>query len=104
VLVYCGEPVPDNAIEVPNPIVLVEILSPSNAMLDLRDKLVGYFLVPRIMHYLVVDPDSRLVIHHARGNDAIATHILSEGSSLRLEPPGLEMAVAEIFPAAEPRP
>ena len=66
-LVYCGEPLPDDALEVPNPIVVVEVLSPSNAMKDLRDKLVGYFQVPSIMHYLIVDPDDRLVIHHARG-------------------------------------
>ena len=69
-------------------------------MKDLRDKLVGYFQVPSIVHYLIVDPDDRLVIHHARGGgDAITTRILSAGSPLKLDPPGLEMAVAELFPA-----
>jgi Uma2 family endonuclease len=101
-LVSCGVPVPDAALEATNPIVVVEVLSPSNAMKDLRDKLVGYFRVESIRHYVIVDPDNRLVIHHARGSDAIATRILSEGSSLKLDPPGLEMAVAEFFPAAEP--
>jgi Uma2 family endonuclease len=103
VLVYCGQRLPDDAIEVANPVVVVEILSPSDAAKVLRDKLVGYFLVPSIMHYLIVDPDSRLVIHHAHGSDAIATHILSDGSSLRLDPPGIEMAVAEFFPVREQR-
>jgi Uma2 family endonuclease len=98
-LVYCGQPLPRNALEVPNPVVVVEVLSPSNAIQDLRDKLVGYFQVPSIMHYLIVDPDDRMVIHHARGNgDAIATRILRAGSSLELDPPGLEMSVAELFP------
>jgi Uma2 family endonuclease len=84
---------------VPNPIVVVEVLSPSNAMKNLRDKLVGYFMVPSIRHHLIVDPDNGLVIHHARGSgDAIATRILNDGSSLNLDPPGLEMAVAEFFP------
>jgi Uma2 family endonuclease len=50
-LVYCGAPVPDSALEVSNPIVVVEVLSPSNAMKDLPDKLVGYLLVPSIRHY-----------------------------------------------------
>jgi Uma2 family endonuclease len=100
VLVYCGQPLPGNVLEVPNPIVVVEVLSPSNAMQDLRDKLVGYFEVPSIVHYLIVDPDDRLVIHHARGSgDAIATRILSVETSLKLDPPGLEMGVAELFPA-----
>jgi Uma2 family endonuclease len=100
VLVHCGDPVPDDTLEVANPIVVVEVLSPSNAMQDLRDKLVGYFLVPSIMHYLIVDPDDRLVIHHARGSEAIATRIVRDGSSLKLEPPGMEMTVAEFFPPA----
>jgi Uma2 family endonuclease len=98
VLVYCGQPIPGDVLEVPNPIVVVEVLSPSNAMKDLRDKLVGYFLVSSIMHYLIVDPDNRLIIHHARGSDAIATRIMSGGSSLSLDPPGIEIAVAELFP------
>jgi len=54
--------------------------------------------VPSIEHYLVVDPDKRLVIHHARGQaDVVATRILSEGG-LRLDPPGFELEVAELFP------
>jgi Uma2 family endonuclease len=97
-LVSCGDAVPDDALEVSNPIVVVEVLSPSNAMKALRDKLVGYFMVPSIVHYLIVDPDDQLVIHHARSSDAIATRILNDESSLKLNPPGLEMAVAEFFP------
>jgi Uma2 family endonuclease len=99
-LVYCGQPLPDDAVGASNPIVVVEVLSPGNAMKDLRDKLVGYFQVPSIVHYLIIDPDNRLVIHHARGSDAIATRIVSSGSALKLDPPGIEMAVAELFPPA----
>jgi Uma2 family endonuclease len=100
VLVHCGAPLADDALEVLNPIIVVEVLSPSNAMKDLRDKLVGYFVVPSIMHYLIVDPDERLVMHYTRGTDAFATRIVREGSSLKLDPPGLEMGVAEFFPPA----
>src|SRR5215831_10293195 len=34
VLVYCGEPVPGDALEVPNPVIVVEVLSPGNALRD----------------------------------------------------------------------
>jgi Uma2 family endonuclease len=99
-LVYCGSPVPADALEVTNPIVVVEVLSPSNAMKDLRDKLVGYFQVPSIVHYLIVDPDNRLVLHYARGaSDAIATRIVNSGS-LRLDPPDITFAIADLFPPA----
>jgi len=97
-LVYRGEPVAPEALEVPNPGIVIEVLSPSNATTDLRDKLQGYFRVPSVQHYLVVDPDKHLVIHHARGEDAIATRIFTDGS-IRLEPPGLELPFSELFPS-----
>ena len=98
-LVYRGEPVPADATVVPAPVLVVEVLSPGNAMKDLRDKLQGYFLVPSIRHYLAVDPDKRIVIHHARGaGDAIATRIVSEGE-IALDPPGLIVPLATIFAA-----
>jgi Uma2 family endonuclease len=97
-LVYCGEPVPGDALEIPNPVVVFEVLSPGNAATDLRDKLQGYFRVPSIHHYLIVDPDKHLVIHHARGEtDLIATRIVTDGI-LRLDPPGIELTVEELFP------
>jgi Uma2 family endonuclease len=97
-LVYCSEPVAADALEIPNPILVCEVLSPGNAMIDLRDKLRGYFRIASVAHYLIVDPDKRIVIHHARGTgDVVATRIVSEGT-LRLDPPGFEIAVAELFP------
>ena len=95
--VYCGGPVSGDAVMVANPVVVAEVLSPGNAIRDLRDKLQGYFLVPSVQHYLVVDPDKRLVIHHARGRgDEIATRIVNDGD-LVLDPPGLTIAVSGIF-------
>jgi Uma2 family endonuclease len=100
-MVYCGEPISGDALAVPDPVIVVEVLSPGNALKDLRDKLQGYFRVPSIQHYLIVDPDKRLVIHHARGErDLVATRIVSEGS-ITLDPPGLTLAVAGLFGAIE---
>ena len=97
-LVYCGEPVPGDALEIPSPVVVIEVLSPSNAMTDLRDKLQGYFRVPSVQHYVIVDPDKRLVIHHARREtDAVTTRIVSDGA-IRLDPPGLVLEVADLLP------
>jgi Uma2 family endonuclease len=96
-LVYCGAPVSGDAVEVPNPVVVFEVLSPGNAATDLRDKLQGYFRVPSIQHYLFVDPDKRPVIHHAHAQgDVIAKRIIS-GGELRLDPPGIALTVAELF-------
>jgi len=96
-LVYCGPQVAGDALEIPNPIIVVEVLSPSTAIRDLRDKLAGYFLVPSIMHYLIVDPDKRMVIHHRRTDTAIETRIATSGA-INLDPPGLEMELSEMLP------
>jgi Uma2 family endonuclease len=96
-LVYCGQELPDSAVEVPNPIIVIEVLSPSTRHIDASAKLAGYFRVDSVRHYLIVDPDQPLVIHHARGEaDIVATRILREGKIV-LNPPGIELSVADFY-------
>ena len=96
-MIYCGEPVAGDALVVPNPVVVVEVLSPGNAMRDLRDKLAGYFRVASVAHYLIVDPEKKLVIHRARGEgEAIVTRLVTSGA-IALNPPGTHFRVAQIF-------
>jgi Uma2 family endonuclease len=96
-LVYCGEKLPSSAIEAPNPIIVVEVLSPSTRRIDASAKLAGYFRVASVRHYLIIDPERRLVIHHTRGEeDVIATRIVS-GGMLKLDPPGIEIGFVEMF-------
>jgi hypothetical protein len=67
------------------------------AVTDLRDKLQDYFRAASIAHYLIVDPDKRIVIHRAGGTgDVVATRIVSEGT-VRLDPPRIEITVGELF-------
>lgn len=96
-LVRCGPPLPGEAIEVPDPIVVIEVLSPSSSRHDTGAKLAGYFRLPSVRHYLIVDPVRRLVIHHRRAEAVIETRIVSEGL-LRLDPPGIALAVEALFP------
>ncbi len=99
-LVYSGEKPPLGSLEIPNPIIVVEVLSPGTAMRDAQSKLRGYLSVPSVHHYLISNPETRMVTHHARGvGDEIRTRILSSGQ-LRLDPPGLECQVESFFPAA----
>ena len=95
-LVYCGERLPGDAVEVPNPIIVVEVLSPGTLDHDTSGKLAGYFQVSSVQHYLIVDPTQQLVIHHRRTDDAIETRIAG-GGTLRLEPPGIELALGDLF-------
>jgi Uma2 family endonuclease len=98
-LVYCGERLPPEAREVANPVILVEVLSPSTEWRDERRKLVGYFSLPSVMHYLTIDPRDRSVVHYRRAESGIIeTRILYEGA-LRLDPPGFDLTIAELFPS-----
>jgi len=96
-VVYCGEKHPPSAIELPNPVIIVEVLSPSMRHIDLSAKLADYFRLPSVAHYLIVDPDKPRIVHHARSaGDTILTRIVSDGS-IRLDPPGLELAIAAVY-------
>jgi Uma2 family endonuclease len=95
--VYCGEKLEGTALEVPNPIIVVEVLSPSTQRIDLSLKLAGYFRLPSVAHYLIVDPAQPIVLHHSRGTaDTIVTRVVTEGC-IALDPPGLELSLAEIY-------
>jgi Uma2 family endonuclease len=92
------EPAPDS-LEITNPVIVVEVLSPSTAKIDVTKKLSGYFEVPSIQHYLIVDAEGRTITHHRRsGSDVLETRIVGTGT-LRFDPPGIEIDVARIFPA-----
>jgi Uma2 family endonuclease len=97
--VYCGEQLSPAALEVPNPVVVVEVLSPSTQRIDVAQKLAGYFRLPSVAHYLIVDPTQPSVIHHSRGaGDTIVTRIVTEGI-ITLDPPGLDLALSDIYEA-----
>jgi Uma2 family endonuclease len=96
-LIYCGARLARHALEVPNPVIVFEVLSPSSRHIDASQKLAGYFRVPSVAHYLIVDSDQPLIIHHARRDDnSILTRIVREGM-ITLDPPGLELALADVY-------
>ena len=97
-------PLPSShTLEVSNPIAVFEVLSPTPASIrrDLTTKLGGYALVPSIEHYVVIDPEARVVLHYRRRDDLLVLgDELTEGV-LRLDPPGLEVPVEDLLvPAA----
>ena len=96
-LVVCPPPTDLNTMEIPNPIIVLEVLSPSTAADDHGVKLDGYFSLGSVIHYLILDPDRRVMIHHRRGQaGAIETRALREGKVI-LDPPGFEAQVAAFF-------
>jgi Uma2 family endonuclease len=99
VLVYCGLRVARGMREVPSPLILVEVLSPGTKKRDHGVKLEGYFTLPSLQHYLIVDPDRARLIHHKRGSAGIIEPHIVAGPRLQLEPPGLDVDLIEVFAA-----
>lgn len=95
-LVFCGATPPLDALAIVVPVIVVEVLSPSTGRRDHHEKLIGYFAVPGVQHYLIVDAERRVLVHHARRGDEMATRILHDGP-LHLDPPGLALEVTELF-------
>lgn len=96
-LVYCGPEVAPSQVEIPNPVIVVEVLSPSTRHIDASAKLASYFQVPSVQHYLIVDPEGRPTIHHQRQADStIVTRIVRAGI-LHIDPPGIEVDVGRFF-------
>jgi len=52
-LLRCGDPLDRAAINVADPVVVVEVLSPSTQAVDLAGKLEGYFRLASVRHYLI---------------------------------------------------
>jgi Uma2 family endonuclease len=76
---------------------VVEVLSPSTRSLDTSAKLIDYFRLPSVQHYLVVNGKAGNLIYHKRGaGESIETSVLSSGP-LVLDPPGLTVAVESFF-------
>jgi len=62
-VVCSGEKIARSAVEVPNPLIVVEVLSPSTRQFDVSIKLAGYFRLPSVAHYLIVDPSEPMIVH-----------------------------------------
>ncbi len=95
-LVYCGEAADEDAISITNPLVIVEVLSPSTAYKDVSTKLEDYFKLPSVMHYLILDPKLKRLQHHYRDGEQIRLDPV-EGKTLKLDPPGLTLTISELF-------
>lgn len=94
-LVRCGPALPGDALKITDPVIVVEVLSPSSRARDAGAKLEDYFRLASLRHYLIMKTENRTVIHHARDDDG-RIRIIREGE-IELTPPGLRVQVGDLF-------
>jgi Uma2 family endonuclease len=96
VVVRCGERMADRASLLLDPVIAVEVLSPSSMSTALNRKREGYMRVPSLRHYLVVDAEQQLIIHFRREADGSFTDSEYRAGPLTLDPPGI--VIDRLFP------
>jgi Uma2 family endonuclease len=96
-LVRCGSPLDDDAVKITDPVIVVEVLSPSSQSRDAGAKLADCVRLPSLRHYLLIDTKTRVVVQHRIDKEGrIQTLVLRDGA-LDLDPPGMRIAVADLF-------
>ena len=93
----CGERLAADAVAIPDPLVIIEVLSPSTSGIDRGLKLRDYFTVSSLQHYLIIWSDTPRIIRHSRAPaSGISTEIFTTGE-LSLDPPGLTLTVDDFY-------
>ena len=100
-LVRCGPRLGDDIVLVLDPIIVVEVGSPSTQRVDALTKLLHYFHNPTVMHYLIVLAAERMAIHHRRGSEAAIETTMHAGGPIVFDPPGLTIDLTDVFAALD---
>ena len=84
------------------PVVIVEVLSPSTRRIDMTEKQEAYFAIPSLLVYLLVEQDSALVTSYRRTPHGFVAEVFS-GLEVILPLPevGIELPLADVFERVE---
>ena len=96
-LVSAGPKRPGSSLELSDPLIVVEVISPTSGARDKNRKRQDYFSRPSVAHYLVIEPDARTVLHFNRANRQGDGLLLTEADTADLSPPGLKLPVRRCF-------
>jgi Uma2 family endonuclease len=82
-----------------NPLVVVEVLSPSTEEIDRSEKLDNYRRIPSLVDYLLVEQDECRIDHYSRladGRWPLAVH-RDPGAVVRLDAIGCQLVLREVY-------
>ncbi len=101
VMVVCDRTDSDPYIK-QKPCLLIEVLSPSTAMLDRREKLFNYQKLESLQEYVLVSQSEvKVELYRKDRDDGWLVQCLSAGDSLDLQSIDLEIALSEIYEDVE---
>ncbi|SMF93435.1 Endonuclease, Uma2 family (restriction endonuclease fold) [Methylomagnum ishizawai] len=97
VMVACGaaERIAGDENSLDDPVLVVEVLSPSTETTDRREKLAAYRRLPTVQEYVLVNQDSQQVEIYRREGDIGWVYLSYEaGETVELKSVGLDMPIA----------
>ena len=107
-MVTCSQADARTALVKAEPLLLVEVLSPSTAAYDRGDKFAAYRRLPSLREYLLIDPQSRRCDLYRVGADGLwVLHPFEAGEDLHLASVGLALPATVLWedvPAVGPGP
>jgi Uma2 family endonuclease len=95
--VQCGVKLNLNSMVLETPLIVLEVVSSSSERQDLGAKLIEYFSVSSIRHYLIVVPERRAVVHHMRNEKGTLSTYIGRNGDIVLDPPGMTVAVTALL-------
>jgi len=102
--VYCGKPeLSDTQTELKNPVVIVEVLSPSTKNYDRGDKFKLYRSIPSFQEYLLVDSESVSVEHFSKldRGEWLLREYTSLSDTIDLRAIDLSLSLCDIYDGVE---
>jgi Uma2 family endonuclease len=102
VSVVCGEPIleDERGDTLLNPVLIVEVLSPSTEAYDRGDKFAQYQWIESLQEYVLVSQDRCRIeryIRHEEEKDWLYTAVSEPSGSITLASIGCELALAEVY-------
>lgn len=85
------------------PLLLVEVLSPSTAAFDRGEKFAQYRQLPSLREYVLVDLDTRRTDVHRKGDDGLwVLHPAEPGEAVWLQSVELSLSAERLFAEVDP--
>jgi Uma2 family endonuclease len=100
VMVACGEQAAaaNDAQVVTDPVLVVEVLSPTTEATDRREKLAAYRRLPALVEYVLISQDARQVEIYRRQGDINWLYIAYEpGDTVEFASVGVSLPLAELY-------
>src|SRR5262249_48208063 len=100
--IQCGGKLNLDAMTIDAPLIVVEVVSPSSERDDTHAKLVEYFSIQSIRHYLVVLRERDVVVHYRRNDGKPIDTRIGRDGVIDLPPPGMTVPVADLLGPSSP--